>query len=116
MPGNITLRLNAVSQVLISRNRKVSRPWRWGHTVVTGFVLATAAVIFISLFQAWGDCQNIALNYQISQAKETQKQLRDFNAKLKIELANLTTISRLEKLAAEYGMEAPKPSQVVNLR
>ena len=115
MPGNIALRLNAVGQVLISRNRKVSRPWRWGRAVVTGFVLATAAVIFISSFQAWGDCQNITLNYQISQAKETQKQLRDFNGKLKIELANLTTISRLEKLAAEYGMGSPQPSQVINL-
>ncbi len=116
MAGNITLRLNAVGQVLISRNRKVSRPWRWGRTVVACFVLATAAVTFTSLFQAWGDLQNITLNYQISQAKETQKLLRDFNGKLKIELANLTAISRLEKLAAEYGMEAPRPSQVVNLR
>lgn len=116
MPGNITLRLNAVGQVLISRNRKVSRPWRWGRPVVTGFVLATAAVIFTSLFLAWGDLQNITLNYHISQAKETQKQFRDMNGKLKIELANLTTISRLDKLAAEYGMEAPRPSQVVNLR
>jgi cell division protein FtsL len=116
MPSNIALRLNAVSQVLISRNRKVSRPWRWGRAIVAGFVLATAAVVFTSLFHAWGDLQYITMNYQISQAQETQKQYLDLNRKLKIELANLTAISRLERLAAEYGMEAPRPNQIVAIK
>lgn len=116
MPGNITLRLSHVGQILISRNRKVSRPWRWGRALVTMLVMATVAVIFSSLFLSWGDVQFITLNYEISQGKETQKQLRDLNQKLSIELANLTAISRLEKLAAEYGMEAPRPHQVVTLR
>ena len=44
-----------------------------------------------------------------------QKQYLDLNRKLRIELACLTSIHRLEKLAAEYGMGAPQPSQVVNL-
>jgi len=32
---------------------------------------------------------------------------------LRIEFVSLTVISRLEKLAAASGMEAPRPSQVV---
>lgn len=115
MPSNITLRLTTAGQVLISRNRRVSHPWRWGKAVVAAVVLATAGVIFASLFWAWTDLQYITMSYQMSQAQETQKQFLDLNRKLRIELANLTAISRLERLAGEYGMAPPKPSQVVNL-
>jgi len=115
MPGNLTLRLTAAGQVFISKNRRLSHPWRWGKAIVTTVVLATAAILFVSLFLAWGDLQYITQNYQISQAQEIQKQHLDLNRKLRIELACLTSISRLEKLAAEYGMGAPQPSQVVTL-
>ncbi len=113
MPGNLALRLSAAGQVFISKNRKVSHPWPWGRAVVAGLVLATVMVLFISMFLAWADLQFITQNYQISQAQETQKQYLDLNRKLRIELSNLTSISRLERLAAQYGMEAPLPSQVV---
>lgn len=115
MPDNLSIRLSAVEQAFISKNRKVSHPWRWGGAVVTGLVLGTIAVLLTCLFLAWADLQNITQSYQISRAQESQKQLLDLNGKLRIELSNLTAISRLEKLAAQMGMEAPKPSQVVNL-
>lgn len=115
MPGNLTLRLTAAGHVFISKNRKISHPWRWGKAIVGTVVLATATLLFISLFLAWADLQFITQSYQISQAQEIQKQHLDLNRKLRIELACLTSISRLEKLAAEYGMGAPQPSQVVKL-
>lgn len=115
MPSNIALRLSAAGQVLISRNRKVNRPWRWSKPVVAALALATAGIIFTSLLWAWTDLQYITLSYQMSQAQETQKQYLDLNRKLRIELANLTAISRLERLAVEHGMGSPQPSQVVNL-
>jgi hypothetical protein len=59
--------------------------------------------------------QYITQSYQISQTQEIQKQYLDLNRKLRIELACLTSIHRLEKLAADYDMGAPQPSQVVNL-
>ena len=115
MPNNLAIRLTAAGQVFISRNRKVGQPWRWGKIAVTVVVLATAGVFFTSLFLAWADLQYITQSYQISQAQEMQKQYLDLNRKLRIELACLTSIHRLEKLAAEYDMGAPLPSQVVNL-
>ncbi len=115
MPSNLTIRLTAVGQDLVSRNRRLSQPWRWGKAVVAAVVLATAAVMCTSLFYAWNDLQYLTLSYQISQAQEAQKQYLDLNRKLKIELANLTAISRLEKMAAAYNMGAPQPSQVVTL-
>ncbi|MBM4293690.1 MAG: hypothetical protein FJ126_02140 [Deltaproteobacteria bacterium] len=115
MPSYLTLRLSAVGQVIVSRNRRLGQPWRWGRVVVKALVMAALGIILTSLFWAYADLQNITLSYQISQAQETQKQLLDMNNKLRIELANLKAISRLEKLAAEYGMGAPQRHQVVKL-
>jgi cell division protein FtsL len=115
MAGNLALRLGAAGQVFISKNRKVSHPWRWGTALVGGLVVATMLVLFTCMTLAWADLQFITQSYQISQAKETQKHLWDLNRKLRIEYSNLTAISRLERLAAQYGMEAPQPSQVVHL-
>lgn len=115
MAGNLALRLGAAGQVFISKNRKVSYPWRWGRVAVWGLILVTVGVLFTCMFLAWADLQYITQSYQISQAQETQKQYLDLNRKLRIEYSNLTAISRLENLAAQYGMEAPQPSQVVHL-
>jgi cell division protein FtsL len=115
MLNNLTLRLSTAGQVFISKNRKVGRPWRCSRIAVTVLVLATAGVFFTSVFLAWADLQYITQNYQISQAQEIQKQYLEMNRKLKIELACLTSIHRLEQLAAQYDMGAPQPSQVVNL-
>ncbi len=116
MPSNLALRLTAAGQIFISKNRKVSHPWRWGRIIVGFVVLTTVGVLFTTVFLAWADLNFITQSYQISQAQELQKQYLDLNRKLKIELACLTSIARLEKLAAEYGMGAPQPSQVVNLQ
>lgn len=115
MPNNLTLRLTTAGQIFISKNRKVGHPWRLGKIAITAMVLVTAGVFFTSLLLAWADLQYITQSYQISQAQEIQKQHLDLNRKLRIELACLTSIQRLEKLAAEYNMGAPQSSQVVNL-
>ena len=115
MPANLALRLGAAGQVFISKNRKVSHPWRWGSALVAVLVLSTMVVLFAGMFLAWSDLQFITQSYQISQAQETQKQLLELNSKLRIEYSNLTSISRMEKLAAQFGMEAPQSWQVVNL-
>lgn len=115
MPGNLALRLSAAGQIFISKNRKVSHPWPWGRALVAALVLATVGVLFTCIYLAWTDLQYITQSYQISQAEETQKQALDLNRKLRIELSVLTAAPRLEKLAAQYGMEAPQAYQVVSL-
>ncbi len=115
MPGNLAIRLSAAGQVFISKNRKVSHPWRWGKAAVAGLVVATMGVLLTGMFLAWANFQYVTHSYRISRAEETKKQALDLNSKLRIELAVLTAAPRLEKLAAQYGMEAPQPSQVVTL-
>jgi hypothetical protein len=72
MARNLTLRLNAVSHTLVSRNRRVTQ-WRWGRPLVMALVITMAAVMFTSLAWAWGNLQCISQSYLISQAQETQK-------------------------------------------
>lgn len=116
MASSLTERISALGHTLISRNRKVTHyHWRWGKAVISGLIVATAVVILTSLLWAWSNLQATNLNYQISQAQETQKQYLELNRKLKIELSHLTAISRLERLAGDYQMGPPHPSQVVTL-
>lgn len=117
MAANLTLRLSALSQSLLARNRKVTRQHsRWGSAVLASLILVTAAVMLTSLIWAWANLKGVTLNYQISQAQATLKQHLEINRKLRIELSNLTAISRLENLAVEtYGMGAPQPNQVIYL-
>ena len=117
MSKYVTLRLSSVEQLFVTRNRKVaSQPSKWGKAGVSILVLAAAGFIVASAMWAWGNLQQINLNYQISQAQETQKQYLELNRKLRIELSNLTSISRLEKLAKEqFAMGPPQPYQIVRL-
>ena len=115
MASNLTLRLSEAGQVLISKNRKVGQPWRWTGIAMSLVVLVTAGVFFTCMFQSWADLQYITQSYEISQAQEIQIQYLDLNRKLRIELTCLTSIQRLEQLAAQYNMGAPHPSQIVYL-
>jgi cell division protein FtsL len=116
MPINLALRLSAVSHALISRNRKVrTQESHWGKAIVVCLVLAAMGITFTCLFWAWSNLHSTTLNYQISQALETQKELLDLNKKLRVELSNLTSIARLEQLAVTYEMGPPTSGQVVKV-
>lgn len=65
MPGNLALRLGVAGQVFISKNRKVSHPWRWGSALVGGLVLATMGVLCACMCLAWTDLQFITQSYHI---------------------------------------------------
>jgi|UniRef100_A0A7C3Z473 cell division protein FtsL len=116
MPTNLALRLSTVSHTLIARNRKVrTQESPWQKILVLGLILAAVGIVLTSFFWAWGNLQSTALNYQISQAKEMQKEYLELNRKLRVELSNLTSIARLEKLAETYSMGPPAPGQVVKV-
>ncbi len=112
-----SMNLTAVSQSLVTRNRKVSHQLTgWWKLVLSGLVAAATVVVVLSMLWAYGNLQYVTLNYQISQAQEIQKQYLELNRRLKVELANLTAVSRLERLAIEsYHMTPPQPHQVVRL-
>jgi cell division protein FtsL len=116
MSTNLALRLSTVSHTLVARNRKVrTQESTWAKVLVAGLLLATLGIIFTSIFWAWSNLQCTNLNYQISQAQEMQKQYLELNRKLRVELSNLSSIARLEKLAETFEMGPPTPGQVMKV-
>jgi cell division protein FtsL len=116
MPTNLALRLSTVSHTLVARNRKMrTQESLWGKVLVLGLILVALGIVFSSVFWAWSNLQSTTLNYQISQAQEEKKQHLKFNSKLRVEHSNLTSIARLEKLAASFDMGPPAPGQVVKV-
>jgi cell division protein FtsL len=116
MSTNLALRLSSVSHTLVARNRKMrTQESTWGKVLVAGLLLVTVGIIFTSIFWAWSNLQSTTLNYQISQAREMQRQYLELNRKLQVELSHLTSIARLEKLAETFEMGPPAPGQVVKV-
>jgi cell division protein FtsL len=116
MSTNLALRLSTVSHTLVARNRKMrTQESTWGRILVAGLLLVTLGIVFTSIFWAWSNLQCTTLNYQISQGQEMQKQQLELNRKLRVELSNLSSIARLEKLAETYDMGPPTPGQVVKV-
>ena len=69
-------------------------------------------VIFALLF-VWTNHESVQVGYSISALQKEQTDLTDANRKLKVELANLTALYRLEKVAKEeLGMVTPGPEQL----
>lgn len=116
MPVNLALRMNMVSQAFLARNRKVrAQAHPWSRTLRRLLYLTVVTLISLCVLGAWVNLQLLTLQYEISQALETQKQLLEINRKLRVELSHLTSIARLEKLAESYAMAPPTPGQVVKL-
>jgi hypothetical protein len=116
MPTNLALRLSAVSHRLIARNRKVStQESNWVKVLVAGLILTGLSIVFSCVFWAWTNLQTTTLNYQIAQAREIKKQHMELNKKLRVEFSNLTSIARLEQLAAAFEMGPPAPGQIVKV-
>ena len=116
MPTNLALRLSAVSHSLIARNRKVStQESNWVKVLVAGLILAALGIVVTCVFWAWTNLQITTLNYQIAQAREIKKKHMELNKKLRVEYSYLTSIPRLEQLAATFEMGPPAPGQVVKV-
>jgi cell division protein FtsL len=116
MPANLTLRLSAVSHSLMARNRKVrTQESPWSKALVAGLILAALGIVITCVFWAWANFQITTLNYHIAQGREIKKQQMELNKKLRVEFSNLTSIARLEQLAATLDMGPPTPGQVVKV-
>jgi len=94
-----------------NRKAKVSF-WAQGHRL---FLALSVALIFvgIALVFVWSNYQAVQTGYVISRLHQEQVRMMDLNRKLKVELANLTSLDRLERLAKnEMGLVTPRPDQI----
>ncbi len=79
--------------------------------------LGVAVLVCSLIFLVWSRFQVTSVGYQISRAKDEQKQLLKINKGLKIEGASLKSLSRIEKIAkGRLGLNNPEPQQMVHLQ
>jgi cell division protein FtsL len=85
-----------------------------------GLFLFTLLMLFLigaSLFYVWSRIQVIQLGYEISNAIKQERALVEANKKLRVEIAQLKSYGRIEKIAVEeLKMMKPAPNQVVVIR
>jgi cell division protein FtsL len=112
----------ALNKVLVGDNRHNEPPPVYavpqiGPGKMTLLIFMLAGLVVTGCLFAWSHLQFYSQNYQISQIYAEQKELRNMNRKLRVELTNLKSLARLERLARDsYNMAPPEPQQVVNLR
>jgi len=69
------------------------------------------------IFFVWSRLQITHLGYQISQANSTQQRLLKLNKQMKVEVASLKSLSRIESIAKnQLGLINPEPHQVVFIK
>ncbi|MBW2060172.1 MAG: cell division protein FtsL [Deltaproteobacteria bacterium] len=103
--GSVTIRKG-------NRKKAVSF-WAKGYRLFlalsVGFLITVFAFAFV-----WINHQAVQIGYDITRLNQQQLKLIDLNRKLRVELANLTSLDRLERLAKKkLGLVAPRPEQVV---
>jgi|GEM_PF-398384 len=120
MPPISSSRSASLDKIVIGDNRRVSAGQaviRFSKSKMSALVVLLIGAVAAGLFLVYVHLQNITLSYQISGLFTEQKEMQDFNRKLRIELANVKSLARLEVLAAEkYGMGPPDPKQIVQVR
>ncbi|MFQ5542529.1 MAG: cell division protein FtsL [Candidatus Binatia bacterium] len=80
------------------------------------FVMILVGLCFVSLalLQVWLRLQVFHLGYVLSTTTKLQKQLKQENRELRLELATLTSPEHLEKMARlRLGLREPEKGQVV---
>ncbi len=76
-----------------------------------------AAIIAGSLFYVWSRVLVINLGYDLSEAMEVHWKLAGENKKLRIEIATLRSLARIERIAQEeLEMEKPLPGQIILMK
>lgn len=111
-------------------NRRLERPPRRGpdsfgpplepaklaflplHHFIEAAAITTAA-LFLALFLMRGNHQEVSLGYQITRLSQKRQSLEEDNRRLRLELANLTSLDKLEIIAKEHlGLVSPQNSQI----
>ena len=85
------------------------------HTLFKGIIMASLAVTTTLLYLS----QHMAivdLGYRIEQSRDTLAALSHQRAELLVEVASLSSLARVERMAREQlGMVRPKPTQLVRV-
>ena len=97
-----------------SSAKKTAKSTFGGFTVSIVLVILT---ILILISYAGLRLQFHMIGFEISEATKTNQQLTDLNKKLRLEVATLSSPSRIERIAKEkLDLEHPKPQDIIVIK
>lgn len=113
MPSANVGRLRAAPITLRRGNRRAKPSfWSEGSRLFTA-LSATILCLSFALVFVWTNHQAVQTGLQIADLHKERAEMVDLNRRYKVELANLTSLDRLEETAkAKLGLVAPSPEQV----
>lgn len=80
-------------------------------------LLVCGALAATGVFHTWQRVEGIHLGYRLGEVTSEHRNLMRQNEHLRLEVATLKAPARIERLAREeFGMEPPRPSQVIVVR
>lgn len=77
------------------------------------FATACAMLFVLTMVYVWQHFASIEVGYKVEAAKQQMEQLREANRQLRLQEATLTDPERIHTIAAQLGLSAPLPGQVV---
>lgn len=88
------------------------------HVGRTLLLISIISVVMCAFFlKSWINHQTVGLGYETSQLKQEIRTLKDDHQKLTVELANLSSVNRIERIATEkLNMKVPDPDQIVKMK
>ena len=80
------------------------------------FAMMLFLFLFVGVSHVWVNSKRTQMGYSLSQIKKETGQIREYNRKLKLEIASLKSPECLEnKAGKEFGLRYPLPQQIVFL-
>ncbi|PON17763.1 hypothetical protein C2W62_11525 [Candidatus Entotheonella serta] len=84
---------------------------------VFGTCLTSAILVLLGiLFYLWPHMRLVELGYEHSELRTKRTQLLQQQKEYEVEIASLSRLGRIEKVAERMGLRAPRVSQVIYLR
>lgn len=77
------------------------------------FTAAMTVLFTLVMFYGWQHFSAIEYGYRIEAEKQQREQLREQNRQLRLTEAQLGDPGRIDRMARQLGLDAPKPGQVV---
>ncbi|WP_263368358.1 cell division protein FtsL [Edaphobacter bradus] len=77
------------------------------------FATVMSLLFLLVMVYVWQHFSAIEIGYQVEAQKQQVEQLREENRQLRLTEAQLTDPERIDKIAKQLGLDAPKPGQVV---
>lgn len=77
-------------------------------------ILIGAAVIGVIFLDIWQHVHIVTMGYEVEQARQKQKELKQIHKQLLVEVETLSALDRIEQIAvARLGMARPREGQVI---